>query len=173
MNFFNPGIMSRRPRLRIAGALWEQLLDGLRERGQGARESGAFLMGAGEGAQRTMTAFVLYDDLDPNCLNEGYVRFDGCHYARLWEICHRDAVSVVADVHTHPCGAGQSLSDRMHPMISIPGHIALIMPSYARAPVLAADVGVYVYRGRYRWATYRGARAASVLDLQQAGVETQ
>jgi proteasome lid subunit RPN8/RPN11 len=173
MNFFNRGIMSRGPRLRIPIALWEQLLDGLRKRGQGVRESGAFLMGMGEGAERTMTGFVLYDDLDPNCLNEGYVRFDGRHYARLWEICQRAQVSVVADVHTHPYGAGQSHSDRMHPMISIPGHIALIVPNYAQAPVFAVDVGVYVYRGRYRWATYRGVRATRVLDLQQADVPIQ
>jgi hypothetical protein len=130
------------------------------------RESGAFLLGVGDGAQRTARRIVLYDDLDPNCLNEGYVRFDGRYYGRLWEICAHESLSVVADVHTHPYGPGQSHSDKTHPMVSIPGHIALIVPNYAQDEISAPDVGVYVYRGRYRWTAYRGRRAAAVLEIK-------
>lgn len=168
MSFFNPATTPRvlQPKLRIQSALWGQLLQGLRERGAGVRESGAFLLGAGEGAERTATRFVLYDDLDPNCLNEGYVRFDGRYYGRLWEMCSRDTLSVVADVHTHPYGPGQSHSDKTHPMISIPHHIALIVPNFARPPVSATDVGVYVYRGRNRWTAFRGNGAARVLVIE-------
>jgi len=173
MSFFNPETTSRvpQPRLRIREALWEVLLEGLRERGAGVRESGAFLLGTGEGAERTATGFVLYDDLDPNCLNEGYVRFDGRYYGRLWELCNRDSLSVVADVHTHPYGPGQSHSDKAHPMVSIPGHIALIVPNFAQGGVSATDVGVYVYRGRHRWAAYRGGFAAKVLNIETGELE--
>lgn len=175
MSFFNPGTTSRAPQpsLRIRRALWEQLLERLRERGRGVRESGAFVVGTGNGAERTATDFVLYDDLDPNCLNEGYVCFDGRYYGRLWDLCGRAALSVVADVHTHPYGPGQSHSDRTHPMVSIPGHIALIVPNFAQGPVLATDVGVYVYHGRNRWATYRGRRAAKVLAIEGKESEIQ
>jgi proteasome lid subunit RPN8/RPN11 len=147
-------------------ALWEELLQKLRERGGGVRESGAFLLGAGTGAERTAQRIVLYDDLDPNCLDQGYVHFDGRYYSNLWEICALELLSVVADVHTHPYGPGQSHSDRTHPMIAIPGHLALIVPNFAQGAVAAADVGVYVYRGRHRWSAYRGRRAASVLGIQ-------
>ena len=175
MSFFNPATTSRapQPKLRIGVALWEDLLRGLRERGGGIRESGAFLLGTGDGAERSATRIVLYDDLDPNCLNEGYVRFDGRHYGRLWEFCGRDSLSVVGDVHTHPYGPGQSHSDKMHPMVSIAGHIALIVPNYAQGVISAADVGVYVYRGRYRWGKYRGRRAAMVLHIQTQELEIQ
>jgi hypothetical protein len=155
-----------RPSLRIGAPLWCKLLEQLRERGGGVRESGAFLLGTGSGLGRMATRIVLYDDLDPDCLNEGYVHFDGRHYGRLWEICGTESLSVVADVHTHPYGAGQSYSDRTHPMISIPGHIALILPTYAQAPIDAADVGVYVYRGRHRWTAYRGRGSARVLSIE-------
>lgn len=167
MSFFSRGTMSRapRPRLSMDAALWDELLEKLRERGNGVRESGAFLLGVGDGARRTARRIVLYDDLDPNCLNEGYVHFDGRHYGRLWEICAQESLSVVADVHTHPCGPGQSHSDKTHPMVSIPGHIALIVPNYAQGAVTAGDVGVYVYRGRYRWTEYRGRGAAAVLKV--------
>ena len=175
MSFFNPAITSRtrQPKLQIGVALWVDLLRRLQERGGGIRESGAFLLGSGEGAERAALRIVLYDDLDPNCLNEGYVRFDGRYYGRLWELCKRDGLNVVADVHTHPFGPGQSHSDKTHPMVSIPGHIALIVPNYAQELVSAADVGVYVYRGRYRWSKYRGRRAALVLQIQTEELEVQ
>jgi len=147
-------------------ALWHELLEKLRERGGGVRESGAFLLGVGDGARRAARRIVLYDDLDPNCLNEGYVRFDGRHYGRLWEICAQESLSVVADVHTHPYGPGQSHSDKTHPMVSIPGHIALIVPHYAQGELSTADVGVYVYRGRYRWKAYQSRGAAAVLEIK-------
>jgi proteasome lid subunit RPN8/RPN11 len=171
MNFFSRVTTSRTPQLRlsIAAPLWEELLEKLRERGGGMRESGAFLLGEGAGLQRVVKRFVLYDDLDPECLDEGYVRFDGRHYGRLWEICAAQSQSVVGDVHTHPFGPAQSHSDMTHPMVSIPGHIALIVPNYARAPVKATDVGLYVYLGRYRWAAYRGRAAARVLNIESEG----
>jgi hypothetical protein len=147
-------------------AFWGELLENLRERGGGVRESGAFLLGAGDGARRTARRIVLYDDLDQNCLDDGYVRFDGRCYGRLWEICAQESLSVVADAHTHPYGPGQSHSDKTHPMVSIPGHIALIVPDFAQGEISAADVGVYVYRGRYRWTAYRGRGAAAVLEIK-------
>lgn len=175
MSFFSRATTSRgpQPRLAIDAPLWEALLEKLRERGGGVRESGAFLLGRGEGAEREVTKFVLYDDLDPDCLAEGYVHFDGRYYGQLWEICGREALSVVGDVHTHPGGSGQSESDRTHPMVSIAGHIALIVPNYARAPIAAEDVGVYVYRGRHRWLAYRARRAAKVLCIQAKEVAVQ
>jgi hypothetical protein len=60
-------------------------------------------------------------------------------------------MSVVADVHVHPGGAGQSASDRDHPMISRAGHIALILPDFAQAPLRPESVGVYRYLGDKRW----------------------
>lgn len=174
MNSFNPVTTSRtpQPRLRIRSVLWECLLKSLQIRGGGERESGAFLLGTGDGPERTATDFVLYDDLDPNCLNNGYVYFDGRYYSRLWEICDHQGLSVVADVHTHPYGAGQSHSDKTHPMVSIPGHIALIVPNYAQCSLSASNIGVYVYRGRHRWRAYRGGRATKVLYIQEEEFKT-
>ena len=33
--------------------------------------------------------FVLYDDLDPRCLDSGIVHFDGRYFGALWDICKR------------------------------------------------------------------------------------
>lgn len=165
MSFFSRGTTSSVPQssLKIDALLWEELLQKVRERGGGVRESGAFLLGNGN--ERVVRNIVLYDDLDPNCLNEGYVHFDGRYYGRLWELCAQASLSVVADVHTHPYGPGQSHSDKTHPMVSIPGHIALILPNYAQGSICTSDIGLYIYLGRYRWTAYHGREVSKVLEI--------
>ncbi len=45
-------------------------------------------------------------------------------------------------------------------MIAKPGHIALIVPDFARHVVGPAELGIYEYQGEHRWADHsgRGAR---------------
>ncbi len=95
--------------------------------------------------------FALYDDIDPACLDTGIVRFDGRHFGKLWSLCAEKGLRVVADVHVHPGGAGQSASDRAYPMIAQAGHIALILPRFAKPPLPRRDVGLYCYLGGKRW----------------------
>lgn len=74
--------------------------------------SGAFLLGHRRNGRVRIVDFVLYDDLDPNCLDTGIVRFDGRYFGELWALCKDRGFTVVADVHTHPGESGQSDSDR-------------------------------------------------------------
>ena len=125
---------------------------GLRERGRSAsRESGAFLLGYKLKGRGRIVDFILYDDLDPHALDTGIVHFDGRYFGALWDICKRRGLSVIADVHVHPGGSGQSTSDQAHPMISRAGHIALILPDFARTPVEPSAIGIYRYLGNKRW----------------------
>jgi hypothetical protein len=134
--------------------LWRRLKTKLRERGRNrSRESGAFLLGHRQDGRARIVDFVLYDDLDPRVLESGIVRFDGRYFGDLWAICKTRGLAVVADVHVHPCGSGQSDSDRDHPMISRAGHIALIIPRFATGSQLRRDIGVYCYLGGKRWVT--------------------
>lgn len=145
-------LIAPRHRLSFPPRLWERLLRHLRERGRNeTRESGAFLVGTRLGDRARVLDFVLYDDLDPHCLDSGIVRFDGRYFDELWDLCSQRELAVVADVHVHPSGAGQSESDRAHPMISRSGHIAIIIPSFARKPVHRHDLGIYEYRGGKQW----------------------
>lgn len=158
MNFFNLATMWRlfapRHDLSCSWLLWLRLCEKLRERGRRcSRESGAFLLGRREDGRARVIDFVLYDDLDPHCLNSGIVRFDGRYFGELWAICKARSLSVVADIHVHPEGAGQSDSDRDHPMISRAGHIALILPRFATGRQPRRDIGMYRYLGGKRWAT--------------------
>jgi proteasome lid subunit RPN8/RPN11 len=132
--------------------LWQRLVAKLRERGRSAgRESGAFLLGYRSQGRARIVDFVLYDDLDPHALATGIVRFDGRYFGALWDICKHRGLSVVADVHVHPGASCQSGSDREHPMISRAGHVALILPDFARPPVRAKGIGIYRYLGGKRW----------------------
>ena len=156
MNFSIAQIIRRlwspRHELSRSWFLWQHLGGKLRERGRGAsRESGAFLLGYRADSSVRIVDFVLDDDLDPHALDTGIVRFDGRYFGALWDICKRRGSSVVADVHVHPGASYQSESGRAHPMISRAGHIALILPDFARPPVRAESVGIYRYLGSKRW----------------------
>jgi proteasome lid subunit RPN8/RPN11 len=145
-------LLAPRHELSVSWFRWRRLLIRLRERGRGkSRESGAFLLGHRDGDRAHIVDFILYDDLDPHCLETGIVRFDGRHFGALWEDCRKRGLSVVADVHVHPGGSGQSDSDRHHPMISRAGHLALILPEFAAPPVSIGSVGIYRYLGGKQW----------------------
>jgi proteasome lid subunit RPN8/RPN11 len=134
--------------------VWRRLLHDLRARGRGIRESGAFLLGRmDKGGRRRIVDYLLYDDLDPHALDTGIVHLDGSYFGELWDLCARRNVIVVADVHTHPGGSEQSQSDRAHPIIAQAGHLALIVPNFAAAPVDLRAVGIYRYGGGGRWQT--------------------
>lgn len=131
--------------------IWRRLLTQLRERGRYVRESGAFLLGLRGNRCSRIIDFVLYDDLDPNCIDSGIIRFDGRYFGLLWDQCKQRGLTVIADVHTHPGYSQQSDSDQAHPMIARAGHIAIILPYFAKHPVRRMDIGIYRYRGAKRW----------------------
>ena len=159
-------VLAPRHKLSCSWLLWRRLCRRLRERGLGrSRESGAFLIGQRHGARARILDFVLYDDLDPHCLDSGLVRFDGRYFGELWAICNARGVSVVADVHVHPGGAGQSKLDREHPMISLPGHLSLILPRFAAQPIRRRDMGIYRYQGSKRWATVPASERRSFFHI--------
>ncbi|MDA8317377.1 MAG: hypothetical protein M0010_19750 [Actinomycetota bacterium] len=143
---------------------WGDLLGQLRDRGQGVRESGAFLLATGT-ADRRVERLVLYDELDSTCLVGG-IDFHREGYQRLWDVCEREHLLVIGDVHTHPSShTGQSGIDRGHPMLSRAGHVALIVPNYAEGEVASQEVGVHHYQGTDGWRSYHGRLAARYLYI--------
>jgi hypothetical protein len=170
MNFSIARIIRRlwspRHELSCSWLLWQRLLAGLRARGRNAsRESGAFLLGTRDGGRARIVDFVLYDDLDPHALDSGIVRFDGRHFGALWDLCKRRGLSVVADVHVHPGGSYQSQSDRAHPMISRAGHIALILPDFAKPPVRVGVIGISRYLGNKNWQAIASSERRAFLHI--------
>ncbi len=154
MSYSTRATTSTRPlheHLTCPPALWRRLLRGLRARGQGVRESGAFLLGTRKDGLIEIVDFILYDDLDPHVLDTGIIRFDGRYFGALWERCRETQLDVVADVHTHPGAAYQSPSDQAHPMIACAGHIALIIPNFAIPPLRSSEIGIYRYLGNKNW----------------------
>lgn len=131
--------------------LWRNIMKSLRQRGGGYRESGAFLLG--KLGHIKITTFILYDDLDPHCLDQGIVVFDGYGFVELWKICEAKKLRVLADVHTHgSLRAFQSKVDKTNPMISTKGHIALILPNFAQNHFMnIKGIGIYKYLGNHKW----------------------
>lgn len=146
-------------RLSCSSSLWKNGLTELKRRSGDYRESGAFLLGTVDHHRRRIARFVFYDDLDPNCLDSGIVVFDGSGYGPLWELCRKEGLSVVADIHTHPGVALQSGTDKENPMVATKGHIAIIIPSFANRIIAPDELGIYEYLGAYQWNVYSGSKA--------------
>jgi len=159
-------LLAPRHELSCSWFLWRRLCRNLRERGWNrTRESGAFLLGQRGKGRARITDFVLYDDLDPHCLDTGIVRFDGRYFGDLWATCKERGAIVVADIHVHPGSANQSGSDRAHPMISRAGHIALILPRFAIDPQPRSEIGIYRYLGAKQWMTVPSAGRSAFFHI--------
>lgn len=147
-------------RLVISRRIWRNLTRELEQRSHPAdgapRESGAFLLAQRE--RHRITDIVFYDDLDPTSLN-GAVHFRAAAYGRLWSECERLGAKVVGDVHTHPgTYVDQSPIDRANPMIDSVGHVALIVPNFARGSVAISSIGAFIYQGDGRWCRHEPSR---------------
>lgn len=152
------------PLLEIRHEVWDRLLADLARTGSGTRESGAFLMGASD-QRRVVTDYLLYDEVTPESQHVDYVLLRGPDMARVWEACERRGLFVVADVHTHPGAPAQSRSDREHPIICIPGHVALIVPGFAQGRVTIDSLGLHQFLGGGRWESWFGSDVAPRLHL--------
>lgn len=157
------------PLLESPAQLWGDLVAHLRRQSCGVRESGAFLLGRKDAATRVITSFLPYEQLQADALHDDYVSLSAASFSKLWDLCCAEGLSVVADVHTHRFGAGQSRSDRTNPMVALAGHIALIVPRFARGEVRVSDVSMYVYQGSHRWASYSGSDVEGRLRLTSHG----
>ena len=143
------------PLLEIESALWSALLVHLRLASGGVRESGAFLLGHDRQPRRAV-AFLAYDALQTDALNDDFVELRSESFAKLWSRCRQEGVEVVADIHSHRYEAVQSWSDRINPMIAVRGHLALIVPKFAQAAITPGDLGIYRYEGAHAWTDFSG-----------------
>ena len=148
-------LRGKRPRVVYDAKVWHRGVEELRLRTRrSTRESGAFLLGIEEDSSKRILEFVFYDDIDPNALATGIVQFDGTKFPVLWEHCRKRGYGVVADVHVHPAGYGQSGSDKANPVMPRAGHCAFILPDFAARKTTPGDIGMYEYCGDGRWATH-------------------
>lgn len=155
-----------RPLLEVPAKLYEQLIQDLASSGRGVRESGAFLLGTIDSRIRKVSSYLMYETIAPGSSCEhDYVALTGQEMAAAWDHCYRVGLEVVADVHTHPLGPAQSISDRAHPMVSVAGHVALIVPQFAMQGPTPADLGVHIFHGDSRWTSIFGERACAAIVL--------
>jgi len=154
------------PLLEIPGDLYEGLISDLAKSGRGVKESGAFLLGSIDADRRCVTSYLMYDKVAPQSSRQhAYVAFTAEEMARAWEHCYAVGLQVVADVHTHPFGPAQSASDRAHPIVSVAGHVALIVPNFAERSSEPWDLGVHVFGGCGKWRSLFRREAAEAILL--------
>ena len=156
------------PRISCDAHVWAAGVRELERRTlDGRRESGAFLLGHDQHGQRQIVEFVFYDDIDPHSLDTGIVHFHGNKLPKLWEHCRTRGYGVIADVHVHPGGYGQSGSDQADPVMPRAGHLAFIIPHFARRETQPGGIGMYEYLGNGAWQDHT-AKGLSFFRLDRA-----
>jgi hypothetical protein len=138
-------------RLSCRHRMWRDVVAELERRGHRRHEAGVFLLGVEYCERREVRDVIFYDDLDPQAYATGVCVLHGDAFAKLWAICRTKKLTVVADAHTHPDEAFQSSSDKANPMVARSGHIAIIIPDFARRPIRAGHLGIYEYCGQHEW----------------------
>ena len=138
-------------RLSCGARRWRRIVAELERRGEGRHEAGVFLLGRHEDNRRVVTDVVFYDQLDASAYASGVCVLHGNAFAKLWDLCRQRNVTVVADVHTHRGRGAQSMSDRKNPMVARAGHIAIILPNFARWPIDQRELGIFEYVGSHEW----------------------
>lgn len=152
--------------LRIPRRLWDGLVAQLHARTGGeTHESGAFLLGQVTESGRRVSDVLYFDDLHPEVHARGVVEFPAAAFRRLWAVVRQRGLQVVGDVHVHPHSARQSYMDRQNPLIAVRGHVAIILPNFARPRLRRWSVGVYVYEGDHQWQAM-GGRGCRFLRLE-------
>lgn len=155
--------------------LFNSLIGELATRGGGYRESGAFLLASSvSNADRSrIVAVAYYDDLDADSLT-GAISFGARGYSALSDLCRDQSLVVVGDIHTHPSRhVEQSHIDAAHPMVAIPGHVALIAPHFGRGDIQPESLGVHVFHGNGTWTSDFGATTATVFRLDRVRTATK
>ena len=152
--------MAPEHKISMSRSLWDNLVADLVRRGDGVRESGAFLLGEVHRGRREVSQYVPYDELEPGCLDDGYINFTAAGYRKLWKVLKECQLEVVADIHTHPRGPGQSSTDRDNPMMPSAGHMGFILPNYAQGQPAPQDAALYVFEGNQQWTAYQPGGSA-------------
>ena len=155
--------------LSMPRSTWSTLVANLEQRSAGVRESGAFLLGRNLGHAREVLRFELYDDLEPGCLDSGYVSFSSAGYRELWKVLKETGLEVVADVHTHPAKAFFSRTDRTNPMMPTVGHLAFVVADYAQGTVRPNDVAFFRYLGNHEWTEHKPGNSGKKLYVGMWG----
>jgi hypothetical protein len=143
-------VLGPSPEIICAEEVWSTGVTELNRRTYGRRESGAFLLGSRQKVRR-IEEFVFYEDIDPHALDSGIIRIDGRQLGDLWDHCRQVRREVIADVHVHPNGFGQSALDKANPVVAEIGHIAIILPNFASRGTAPGKIGVYQYLGDRKW----------------------
>jgi hypothetical protein len=139
--------------------LWRRTIAELDRRGRRRHEAGAFLLGRDIQGRAEISQVIFYDELDPEAYRTGACVLYGDSFAKLWARCRESGLKVCADVHTHGGAALQSEADRTNPMVARAGHVAIIVPDFAVAPIAHRDLGIYEYWGDHAWTNHSGARS--------------
>ena len=142
---------------RIAGELY-------RRSGAGRTEAGCFLLGQIRGESRTADDVVFFDEIDPDAYRHGSISLNTAKLSALYDRCEERGLAITGDIHTHPCLAFQSWTDKSHPVVSVAGHVAIVLPYDGRYRI-SSQIGAYILKEDGSWDMVRPSTLENFLGI--------
>jgi proteasome lid subunit RPN8/RPN11 len=145
----------------VSADVWSSTWLGLRERGQGQRETASVWLGKKTGTIEHAHVAVFLDDLPGTVGRRLQHRTSRTAIDMLLARARELGMVIVADIHTHPADwVDLSDTDRLHPIEYRIGLLALVLPDFAASRPDLQRVGVHEYVGDGEWTTFRAQEAA-------------
>jgi len=137
--------------------------------GRGKTESGAFLLGSTSGTVRTVERAIYFDDVDPNAYHPSAITFDTTKIGAVYDLCEKQGLEIVGDIHVHPSTAFLSPTDAAHPVMAVAGHTGVILPYSGRYATLE-QIAAHTLLPSGDWRSIPRNQIASFLGLRNTPV---
>src|SRR5207244_10087357 len=83
--------------IKIPVWLWAGVIFDLRRRGDGVRESGAFLLGRDDRNPARVSSYICYDDVDPDAYQRRAIAFHANGCSAPWQQCRDKPPEMLVD----------------------------------------------------------------------------
>jgi proteasome lid subunit RPN8/RPN11 len=123
------GAPPRPTRLRLPPGLINATTAALRAAGESGREGLVLWAGRPDGTERLDISALIEPEVEGE---EDWMRVTTASRAVVVAYLRAHDLLVAADVHSHPHGAFLSAVDALHPYSARVGHLAIVVPSFAR-----------------------------------------
>lgn len=157
-------------KLILSRSLWTATWDGLKQRGDGKRESACVWVGTREESVERALHTIFLDDLPGTKGRPLQHRTSREAVVALLSQARELGMVIVCDLHTHPASwVDLSFVDQAHPIEYRVGLLALVLPDFATGSPDLTSTGVHEYAGEGRWRTMHGDDAARRVCIVDGG----
>lgn len=135
----------------------------LQRMGWACSEGFALWAGQAEGDVFHVRRTIIPDQTSDQSLVGTCVIVDGDELHRINVWLYENAMTLIAQIHSHPAEAYHSATDDAYPIVATSGGLSLVVPDFAKDPFSLARCAVYRLTPRQGWGRLSAHDAAKLI----------